>query len=84
MGLNKKNDRYAEFRAMSRHEQKSHILFVTELCGDAAPASLARKIEIYLSEPGCDFDCDGCHIHEDDLDIVEPNDYANGHTYDRT
>lgn len=43
-----KTDPYADFRAMTRDEQREHILTVCALCWDGAPKSLARKIEIYL------------------------------------
>lgn len=64
----KKTDPYAEFRAMPRHEQRLNMLHVTDLCWDGAPVSLARKIEIYLANEGCDFDCSICHAHLDDED----------------
>lgn len=37
------------FRNLSRDEQREHILSVAERCIDGAPASLARKIEVYLN-----------------------------------
>lgn len=36
------------FRQMSTNDQRQNILDVAERCIDAAPVSLARKIEIYL------------------------------------
>lgn len=38
------------FRALSREDQRIHLLSVTKLCWDGAPVSLARKIEIYLED----------------------------------
>lgn len=41
---------YAWFRALPRAEQVAHLRSVTELCIDAAPTSLARKLEILLEQ----------------------------------
>lgn len=44
----KKYDPYAEFKSMSKEDQKANILSIAERCIDGAPVSLARKIEIFL------------------------------------
>ncbi len=43
-----KHNPYADFRALSKDDQREHILSVSALCLDDAPRSLARKIEIYF------------------------------------
>lgn len=46
----KRTDPYAEFKSMSKDEQKEQILSIAERCIDGAPVSLARRIEIYFTE----------------------------------
>ena len=48
--MRKRIDRYAEFRAMTKEQQKESILAVTDKCIDGAPVFLARWIEIYLED----------------------------------
>lgn len=43
-------DRYADFKALSKDEQRESILSVTEKCIDGAPVYLARWMEIYLTD----------------------------------
>lgn len=50
MAKRKQYDPLAEFRKLSKADQSIHILEVAERCIDAAPVSLARKIEIFLTE----------------------------------
>ena len=45
-----KYDPLAEFRAMTKDEQRENILNTAAMCIDGAPKSLARKIEIYFDE----------------------------------
>lgn len=46
-----KYDPYAEFKSMSKEDQKKQILSIAERCIDGAPVSLARRIEIYFDAP---------------------------------
>jgi hypothetical protein len=41
-------DQFAEFRALSKDEQRGQILDIASMCIDGASVSLARKIEIYF------------------------------------
>jgi hypothetical protein len=48
MGKKKQYDPYAEFRAMSKDEQRERILDIASMCIDGATVGLARRIEIYF------------------------------------
>lgn len=39
---------WADFRKLSKDEQREQILSIAERCIDAAPVGLARRIEIYF------------------------------------
>jgi len=59
--MKKKNPELDWFRDLSPTEQRQHILEVCDLCWDGAPKSLARKIEIYLANGTCPYDCGHCN-----------------------
>jgi hypothetical protein len=43
-----RKNRYEDFRALSKDEQRERILSLTSMCHDGAPLMLARWVEIYF------------------------------------